>query len=185
MPSAVFLATCTGSLGLAAAAPSWGAATEPGRWCRMRSSVSKQETALLLENCLPFHYRTIKLRSKSFTADKDPRYLLDKRAQVLLNLTGVITYCHLKFPLQIQSEPALAFAFQYPVSGCRVAVKQLLGSTLPNTKEWVFFVSWMLGRGCGMLASFHVGLVLAGRFTGIIINKEILALLNANSVLRK
>ena len=43
----------------------------------------------------------------------------------------------------------------------------------------------MLGRGCGMLASFHVGLVLAGCFTGIIINKEILALLNANSVLRK
>lgn len=56
------------------------AATGPGRWCRMRSSVSKQETALLLENCLPFHYRAIKLRSKSFTADKDPRYLLDKRA---------------------------------------------------------------------------------------------------------
>ena len=30
--------------------------------------------------CPPFHYRVIKLRSKSFTADKDPGYLLDKRA---------------------------------------------------------------------------------------------------------
>lgn len=65
MPSAVFLATRTGSLDLAAAAPSWGAATGACRWCRMRSSVSKQETALLLENCLPFHYPVIKLRSKS------------------------------------------------------------------------------------------------------------------------
>ena len=36
-----------------------------------------------------------------------------------------------------------------------------------------------------MLASLHVDLVTAGYFAGITINKETLALLNANSVLGK
>ena len=35
------------------------------------------------------------------------------------------------------------------------------------------------------MASLHVDLVLAGCFAGITINKETLALLNANSVLEK
>lgn len=81
----------------------------------MRNRNSKCGAAVLLENCLPFHHRVIKPISKSFTAGRDPVYLLDKTAQLLFDLgilTQVITFCHLKFPLWVLSDLALVSAFQ-------------------------------------------------------------------------
>lgn len=61
------------------------AATRACRWCRMRSLVfPKQETALLLENCLPFHYPVYKTDQNPFTADKIPEYLLIRELRCYL-----------------------------------------------------------------------------------------------------
>lgn len=63
----------------------------------------------------PFSLPVIKVRSKSFVADKDSGDLLDKRAEVLFHLSilnQVITLCHLKFTLRVQSALVFAFALQ-------------------------------------------------------------------------
>lgn len=79
MPSAGFLATLTGSLHLAASVLHCGAT----------QVVPDEKQGFQIRDCcaagdLPLFplmgYKTKILRSKSFTAGKDPEYLLDRRA---------------------------------------------------------------------------------------------------------